>query len=1279
MFAWETDRAAMAVAKAQLPGLSCRGDLNDDDPAKVRDGEGRSLGTSSRVTDGPGHHGDRGGLFLQTVEFMSEVRRLVAPRRFGFIFENVEMATADAKQITEALGAAPLWVDAADFGWVGRPRLWWLSADWARMTLDLETGEPLQWTRRGQWDRLRVEEARRPVEALDMGDLTFDDSVLSGRRRLPCFTTPALDENGRAAPKGCRDKIPSDAQQRWSADRNSCTMPADFTWGPGAAPLDDRTRHRLIGNGWHWGVARRLLLILLVATALQTSDARPQGEPPRSTISWVTSLWQFGGPVMGPAPGEDTLDPLVDLDEESHWRASAVIPHPFQARPRLEPAWEEVLNIRRRWRHDLARIRREVLQEVKIMVDDHAEQTTEWMSQRSAAVKATYSTPDKPAVTQIPVLLELLRTDDRYKHPASMEELRRVNADYVRQRVATARVGEHTETLLQELIDEVKLGRVVGPTRAPAWLKARAVALPWRDGVAHLVEPPPGEVFLAASFAIVQIDEHGNIKIRRGEDWRRSGHNSTVAADDVPTHHFLGSFVDLARRMAGDGVVLIFGHDLLNAYRLWPVRCPAHCGTFLPTAAGMTFWYHLAMNFGATASVWNFNRGGDALQQLLRGLLLLPTGHYVDDFNGLELEELGQSAMEAFEQLFAALGFRIKVSKSQPAAAQHIVQGVLFEISRRGVTLSPTPERVRRIMAQITQALQTDAMKPDEAHKLAGRLSFLTQAVFGGVGKAPIKAVYARAADTAAHSNDGLSGGLRAALHSLEKILPTIRPRFIPFNPDDMDTAVLYADAFFLDGEQRHKAGHVPTTASAAAPNRANNGWGFVLRLGGMVFYDHGVVPPWFLRKFESRRAFIYMLEVFAQVAALAAFATHLPGAVTAFIDNTAGQAALSKGYGKAGHVPTTASAAAPNRANNGWGFVLRLGGMVFYDHGVVPPWFLRKFESRRAFIYMLEVFAQVAALAAFATHLPGAVTAFIDNTAGQAALSKGYGKDPAMNGMLAAFWALAARRGTMLDFRRVPSKANVADAVSRDDFGRAWREGWTRVHIPASPIMHILAKAVDDLLYAVDGAAADLLACSSEWSGEPALGGAVCRLQKHQRSLSRCQCRHLWHSAPKAAVPWEAWGRCRFGSRSGVKDSTGSFVSEPIDTKQLSIDLANERTLLAWVRTGLAAIRTVFSFATLSGLTKGELVVDVFVTLVLSCSGLATLLIGWTRFIAVRKGAPGSRRVAIGPLYTAFVLVAAICLLGSLWRQPKRLQLQEAVHGQFSWAAEGAWNLVFG
>ena len=69
----------------------------------------------------------------------------------------------------------------------------------------------------------------------------------------------------------------------------------------------------------------------------------------------------------------------------------------------------------------------------------------------------------------------------------------------------------------------------------------------------------------------------------------------------MPTHHFIGSFVDLARRMAAETPdLVVFGHDLLNAYRQWPVRVPAQCGTFLGTRHGVTFWYHLAMNFGVT-------------------------------------------------------------------------------------------------------------------------------------------------------------------------------------------------------------------------------------------------------------------------------------------------------------------------------------------------------------------------------------------------------------------------------------------------------------------------------------------------------------------------------------------------------------------------------------------------------------------------------------------------------------------------------------------------------
>ena len=237
-----------------------------------------------------------------------------------------------------------------------------------------------------------------------------------------------------------------------------------------------------------------------------------------------------------------------------------------------------------------------------------------------------------------------------------------------------------------------------------------------------------------------------------------------------------------------------------------------------------------------------------------------------------------------------------------------------FHIDETGVTLSPTPRRVEKVLAQLRRALHDDSLTPDDAST---------------------KAIYARAADTAAWSNDALSPGLAAALKTLVNILPTTRPRFVPFDAAQMDMAVLYADAFFTDGERRHKAGHVPDGMNPSPHQRAANGWGYVLRIGDRVFYDHGVVPPWFVKLFAARRAYIYMLEVFAQIIA-------------------------------------------------------------------------------------------------FAKMMPPTIVAFIDNTAGQAALTKGYGKDAAVNGMISAFWTLAARRGWFVEFERVPSKANVADAVSK-------------------------------------------------------------------------------------------------------------------------------------------------------------------------------------------------------------------------------------------------------
>ena len=121
---------------------------------------------------------------------------------------------------------------------------------------------------------------------------------------------------------------------------------------------------------------------------------------------------------------------------------------------------------------------------------------------------------------------------------------------------------------------------------------------------------------------------------------------------------------------------------------------------------------------------------------------------------------------------------------------------------------------------------------------------------------------------------------------------------------------------------------------------------------------------------------------------------------------------------------------------------MVRVGAETYYDYGQAPASFLVAFGSRRAFIYVLEIVAQVLALTTLARRLPERWLAFIDNVAGQWALTKGYGRDPAVNGVLAAFWSQAAETGWLPDFRRVPSKANVADAVSKPRGSSRHRSG---------------------------------------------------------------------------------------------------------------------------------------------------------------------------------------------------------------------------------------------
>ena len=87
---------------------------------------------------------------------------------------------------------------------------------------------------------------------------------------------------------------------------------------------------------------------------------------------------------------------------------------------------------------------------------------------------------------------------------------------------------------------------------------------------------------------------------------------------------------------------------------------------------------------------------------------------------------------------------------------------------------------------------------------------------------------------------------------------------------------------------------------------RGKNGWGYVVRVGTEVFYD--VLRLWdgtggLPRDLRGEEG-VYIragnwLEILAQILALVSLVRRLPSRWLAFIDNVAGQWALTKGYGR--------------------------------------------------------------------------------------------------------------------------------------------------------------------------------------------------------------------------------------------------------------------------------------------------------------------------------------------------------------------------------------------
>jgi len=171
----------------------------------------------------------------------------------------------------------------------------------------------------------------------------------------------------------------------------------------------------------------------------------------------------------------------------------------------------------------------------------------------------------------------------------------------------------------------------------------------------------------------------------------------------------------------------------------------------------------MATPFGASSSVYSWERVGALICTIARRALRIATFRYVDDFFAAERYVHGarvcstghvppcshgrpqsvEHAMQAFARLVRVLlGTEAIADRKLEFGASLVVLGVHVWPSAAGFALRPEKAKVLKCVACIKEALHEGVLQPGCAQKLAGRLSWATQYLFRRVGRAMLRPIF---------------------------------------------------------------------------------------------------------------------------------------------------------------------------------------------------------------------------------------------------------------------------------------------------------------------------------------------------------------------------------------------------------------------------------------------------------------------------------------------------------------------------------------------------------
>ena len=184
-----------------------------------------------------------------------------------------------------------------------------------------------------------------------------------------------------------------------------------------------------------------------------------------------------------------------------------------------------------------------------------------------------------------------------------------LNRHYILQRLNHPRIDKHADTMLKELIEELRLGRMGGlfwlPLGGLATQQSSLIATIFLCQMMRFLH-----LFVLASNKVTKSDA---VKISSTAFW------TVQYVYTIPPHHDdLSVFVELIRAHFDLQIqAQAWAQDLDGAYRQFPLRDPRDGFCILQLGHPLLLQHH-ALSFGAVSSVWGFNRAADALCFLAR-------------------------------------------------------------------------------------------------------------------------------------------------------------------------------------------------------------------------------------------------------------------------------------------------------------------------------------------------------------------------------------------------------------------------------------------------------------------------------------------------------------------------------------------------------------------------------------------------------------------------------------------------------------------------------------